>query len=118
MDMVWRDDGHVISVRLSENKFIVDLHTCPFEESSEAACYLESIDGCLVRWFIDGYGVDCNVGEVEVVSPMTIAWSKGGSGWEADLYQIHTISVDDPHFKEWAEALRTEAAELSEISVE
>jgi len=98
--MMWHNDSHSISLMLDKNAVIISGVECPFETNPEAEC---QIDGnCVVRWFLDRYGFECNVGVVPAAAKMKIAWTLvGNTNLGMEGCQVWTIPVEDEFFSAW-----------------
>lgn len=98
--MVWHNDGHEISLLLEKNSVIVSKVECPFGTNTEAECQIDSI--CVVAWFLDRYGLECNVGVVPASSKIKIAWTLVGNPIHGmDGCQVWTIPIEDEFFSAW-----------------
>ena len=98
--MMWHNDGHVIFLKLDKNSVVISKVQCPYETNLEAACQVSGI--CIVRSFLDRYGLECNVGTIAVKSELPIAWSLVGNpatGLEA--CQVWIIPIEDEFFASW-----------------
>lgn len=97
---VWNVDGHKVLLQLNRNELSIQMVLCPGHESR--SCRVENFD-CIVTWFLDMYGLDCNVGVSEVASEMELAWSVQGDVSDPDLCQVWVIPVADEAFASWLE---------------
>jgi hypothetical protein len=95
---VWRNDGHAIYLQLNRSELSIQITICPGGEDRE--CKVGKFD-CIVEWFLDRYGLDCNVGVSEVASEMQIAWTMQGDTDDVDLCQVWVIPVQDEAFAAW-----------------
>ena len=97
----WNNDGH--RILLNVNKTVIDVSPsiCPHGGTADAPCYHSGVDGCLVNYFINTYGLESNHGVVPASESVEIAWSMEGSAWDIDLVEFLMIPVGDPHFKDW-----------------
>ena len=59
-EITWNNDGHSISLRLEKNLLVITGVHCPHLESESKPCHLTD-DGCIVKWFLLVYGLECNV---------------------------------------------------------
>jgi hypothetical protein len=110
-ESVWHTDGHRIYLQLHRNELSVQITTCPGDD--ERDCKIGKFD-CIVQWFLDTYGLDCNVGLSEVASDMEIAWMVQGDTDDPDLCQVWIIPTADEMFSAW---LMTQQA-VEEDSIE
>lgn len=97
---VWNVDGHRVLLQLNRNELSIQMVVCPDKENRP--CSLAGLD-CIVTWFLDVYGLDCNVGVSEVASEMELAWSVQGDFSDPDLCQVWVIPVADEAFSSWLE---------------
>lgn len=99
-EMEWHNDQHSFSLEIQrENIRITEVH-CPNDKDSNAPCAHRTV-GCLVRWFLNNYGLDCNVGVCPAAPEIGIAWSLQGDGYELDMTQVWIIPTSDPLFAGW-----------------
>ena len=97
---VWNVDGHRILLQLNKNELSIQMVVCP--QHGGRSCNVAGFD-CIVTWFLDMYGLDCNVGVSEVASEMELAWSVQGDTSDPDLCQVWVIPVADEAFAAWLE---------------
>lgn len=83
---------------LNRNELEIQVVSCPGHEGRE--CQIGKFD-CIVDYFLDRFGLDCNVGVSEVSSSMEIAWSVQGDVDDPDLCQVWVIPVTDEAFSAW-----------------
>lgn len=95
---VWHSDGHSIYMVLNRNEIEIQVVSCPGHEGRE--CQVGKFD-CIVDWFLDRFGLDCNVGVCEISSTMEIAWSVQGDTSDPDLCQVWVIPIADEAFNAW-----------------
>lgn len=95
---VWHSDGHSIYMVLNRNELEIQVVSCPGHDGRE--CEIGKFD-CIVDWFLDRYGLDCNVGVSEVDSTMEIAWSVQGDTSDPDTCQVWVIPIADEAFSAW-----------------
>jgi hypothetical protein len=95
---VWHSDGHSIYMVLNRNELEIQVVSCPGHEGRE--CQIGKFD-CIVDWFLDRYGLDCNVGVSEINSTMEIAWSVQGDTSDPDTCQVWVIPIADEAFSAW-----------------
>lgn len=97
-EMVWHRDGHSIHLQLNKNEVVVSMVLCPGSEERE--CQLGKFD-CIVKYFLEVYGLDCNVGSCECASELEVAWCAVGDYDEPELCQVWVIPVEDEAFSAW-----------------
>lgn len=103
---VWNVDGHRILLQLNRNELSIQMVMCPSHESR--SCKTNTVE-CLVTWFLEVYGLDCNVGVSEVSSDMELAWSVQGDVSDPELCQVWVIPVADEAFASWLETQQSTA---------
>lgn len=94
----WYKDGHNIYLQLNKNELVIQVTSCPGGENRK--CKTETTE-CIVEWFLNCYGLDCNVGVSEIMSNMEIAWSIQGDTSNTDLCQVWVIPIIDEAFSAW-----------------
>jgi len=93
---VWHNDGHVMYLELNKAEVVVQAVVCP--ESTE--CKHERL-GCLVQYFLNQFGLDCNVGVCSPSAEMVIAWMLVGDPYDIDACQVWVIPIEDEAFSAW-----------------
>ena len=105
----WHNDGHIIKTMLNKSLFLIDSIVCPNKEKT-AECYSEALDGCIVSWFLNRYGFECNVGIAPAAAEMEIAWTLvSESNYDLELCQVWIIPTEDSVFSAWLATQKTEA---------
>lgn len=100
-EITWNNDGHSISLRLEKNLLVITGVHCPHLESDSKPCHLTD-DGCIVKWFLLVYGLECNVGVVDPSPEIGIAWSLVGNPNEGlNACQVWVIPTEDEFFSAW-----------------
>lgn len=107
---VWHSDGHRIYLQLNRSELTILQVICPDKDDKE--CATGKFE-CIVEWFLNMYGLECNVGMSEVASDMEIAWSVRGDTADPDLCQVWIIPTNDEAFSAWLSA-QTPAEATSE----
>ena len=107
-EYVWHVDGHHLFLNINNDRLEVTAGPCPFGQSEEADCYHAGIGGCVVAFFVNLYGLDCNVGVAPPHPTMEVAWSSEGSPWEIDLVEFVMIPTIDPQFVDWYESVKSD----------
>jgi hypothetical protein len=105
-ELKWHDDGHSIYLRLEQSNLRVSPMPCPHDESPEADCFHKGLGGCLVRYFVQMYGLDVNVGVADPEAEMLISWARQGDDYSLDDVQVWIIPNTDTRFAEFLEAQR------------
>jgi hypothetical protein len=105
----WNVDGHRILLTVNKSSIDIAPSICPHGAVAGAPCYHQGIDSCLVNYFTNVYGIETNTGTVPAGSSIEIAWCSEGSDWDIDLVEFLMIPVDDPHFKDWLDGVKSSA---------
>lgn len=103
-ELVWRKDGHYLTLTLSKTSLLVSVLACPHGEKEGSECYHQGVRGCIVKHFVNTYGLDTHIGQVSAEPTLEIAWSSEGSEWDIDLVTFFMIPVEDPTFQEWLQS--------------
>jgi hypothetical protein len=98
IDVTWHRDGHSILLELHKSELVVTMVRCP--ETGD--CATEDTE-CLVRWYIDAFGLECNVGMCEAAPEIEIAWSFVGDRRNLLDAQVWIIPTSDYIFSAFAD---------------
>jgi hypothetical protein len=101
----WHDDGHVIWLELNKSELVILGVNCPNSDDPEAPCRHRFV-GCMVDWFMQVYGLECNVGVCEPSNELQIAWTIIGDTHDLDVCQCWIIPTSDDVFSMWAATQR------------
>lgn len=93
----WVRDGHFVWLELSHATLNIVGVQCPNEKNPTAPCR-HVRHGCLVRHFLQLYGLECNVGVCEPAGYLEIAWCLQGDSLDPDLAQVWVIPTTDTIF--------------------
>lgn len=104
----WHDDGHVLYLEVNRSEVSISLVTCPATGRVDAPCAHRTA-GCIVEWFLETYGLECNVGSCNAAWEVPIAWALQGDGHDLDLSQVWVIPTNDALFSVWADDQRSGA---------
>lgn len=104
-DVRWHDDGHRILLELVKSDLSITTVICPHKDDLSQPCQHRSV-GCMVRWFLDRYGMECHVGVCPPAEELQIAWALVGDEFDLDAAQVWVISTTDEIFGAWAATLR------------
>lgn len=98
-EMVWHNDGHSITLQINKSALeITEIH-CPHDGNGE--CHHHDTP-CVVKWFLQNYGLECNVGVVKPSETLVLAWAYvGEKHTELTTTQVWVIPVDDEAFSAW-----------------
>jgi hypothetical protein len=99
--MVWHNDGHIIHLQINKSNLeILSVH-CPHIESSDAPCRHPEAK-CVVKWFVETFGMECNVGVCKPTDELGVAWTfVGESHKELTACQVWIIPTEDEAFSAW-----------------
>ena len=96
-DAVWHTDGHTIGLHLVKHEVEVTLLNCP----DDGKCAVREVS-CVVKYFIDTFGLECNVGTAVINGPsMEIAWALLGDTYDLNSCQLWWIPLNDEAFASW-----------------
>lgn len=100
-EMVWHKDGHSVTLQINKSELkIIGTH-CPHSQSETAPCRHEETP-CVVKWFLQTFGMECNVGVAAPKETMELAWNLiGTERQELGSCQVWVIPVDDEAFSAW-----------------
>jgi hypothetical protein len=97
-EMLWHNDGHLITLHINKSDVeIVDIF-CPFGHSGE--CHTDRF-GCIVTHFVGRFGLDCNVGTCAARETLQICWSLVGDSYDPEASQLWFVPLDDEVFQAW-----------------
>jgi len=94
--LVWHDDGHELWLELNRHELVVLSVRCP--GSGECS---DRHGNCVVRWFVDRFGLECHVGVCVPAERIQVAWALVGDMDDKDESQVWVISVDDDLYAAW-----------------
>ena len=95
----WHDDGHQLWLQLVRNELSIATVMCP----DEGSCRVRQAE-CVVRFFLDRFGLECNVGVCAPEEYLNIAWALVGDPDELDLAQVWIIPTSDDVYASWRAA--------------
>lgn len=101
---MWHDDGHAIYLRLEKSKLRVSPMPCPHDEHKDSACYHAVYGGCVVNYFVQMFGLDCNVGVADPAPELAIAWARQGDPYDIDATQVWVVPTTDDNFQSFVAA--------------
>jgi hypothetical protein len=100
-EMVWHNDNHAIHLRVNRSEVEIVQVDCPDEDSG--SCQIDE-NGCVVRYFIDRFGFDCNAGSCPASEKIQICWTLGGNIRDIDACQLWFMPITDETFQAWVES--------------
>lgn len=101
-EVEWVKDGHHLWLELSASELLVTAVQCPHENNPEGSCR-RSRYGCVVRWFIQIYGLETNVGVCPPEPYLEVAWALMGDPSDLDMSQLWIIPTKDPIFASFSQ---------------
>lgn len=99
-NMSWHDDGHNITLQIIGPELRIMGTHCPHEGDPTKPCQHQR-HGCIVKAFINRYGLDCNVGSCPAANIVNLCWTNVGDPDDIELMQIWVIPVNDDVFGSW-----------------
>ena len=100
-DMIWHNDGHELILRIVKSELEIIEIKCPNDSTGD--CWDEK-DGCLVKWFISRFGMECNAGSCPAVESMKFCWTIVGDIRNLDAAQLWFMPTTDETFSAWLTA--------------
>ncbi len=98
LQQVWHNDGHKIELRINKAELEVLSTICPHEDDSPC----KNIAGdCVVTWFIDRFGMECNGGICPPAEFIEISWTTVGDINNFDSCQVWFMPLTDDIFSAW-----------------
>lgn len=96
--MIWHNDGHKLTIRITKSELeVIDIF-CPNPESGEC---IDEHNGCVVKWFVNRFGMECNAGSCLAESDMEICWTIQGNTRDIEASQLWFMPVNDDVFSAW-----------------
>jgi|688.fasta_scaffold926380_2 hypothetical protein len=97
-EQTWHNDGHTLHLRINKSDLeIIDI-LCPHEGASPC----KNIMGdCIVTWFVNRFGMDCNGGLCPPSEFMEISWTLVGDINNFDSCQLWFMPLNDEIFNAW-----------------
>lgn len=97
----WHDDGHQLCLQIVRSELVISTVLCPHAGEEEAPCRVRQAP-CVVTYFIERYGLECNVGVCVPAEYVDIAWSLEGDPDDIDAEaQVWVIPTTDDFFASW-----------------
>lgn len=97
-EIVWHNDNHRLLLQINRNELVVSSVICP--NGDDRPCCIGKTE-CIVKHFLELYGLECNVGICSATPEMTVAWSVVGDLEDLELCQVWVIPIDDEAFSAW-----------------
>ena len=101
-EIVWRKDGHRVILLVDRAEVTISLEYCPNGSKPDTDCWNREAKGCVVKYFIDLYGLDINEGMAPAALFKEISWTYQEG---LDLYtsEVKIVPVEDANFSAWVE---------------
>ena len=97
-EMVWHRDGHGIHLTIDRSNVVISSVDCPLHD--DRACRVGKFD-CIVTYFLENYGLDCNVGSCDCAEYLELAWTAIGDFSDSEQCQVWVIPTNDEAFAAW-----------------
>lgn len=97
-EMTWHKDGHYFGLQLNRGDVVITHVHCPGNEDRK--CELGRFE-CIVKFFLETYGLDCNVGICDCAHEIEIAWTAVGDFTDSEDCQVWVMPVNDEAFAAW-----------------
>lgn len=97
-EVIWHKDGHAIEIQINRSDIVITSIECPGHDDRE--CKLGNFH-CIVIWFLETYGLECNVGICTPAPTLEIAWSAVGDYSDPEMCQVWIIPTEDEAFAAW-----------------
>lgn len=96
----WHVDGHTMTLILSGDDIQIAFY-CPFQKGRGGKCFDERLNTCVVSYFVDLYGLECNKGVAPIEPDMEVAWCLIGDPYDLDSSQVWIMPKEDTAFGSW-----------------
>jgi hypothetical protein len=98
-EMMWHNDGHILELQINKAELeVLSIH-CPHEEG-DGECH-DPYNGCMIKFFIRRYGLECNAGSCPATPQMTICWTLIGDKRNIEDCQLWFMPLNDDVFAAW-----------------
>ena len=99
--MTWHHDSHKVAVQLNKSELRILEVFCPHKGKDDSPCRHPDAE-CVVAYFVQRYGFDCNVGVCQPEPEMSFAWTYvGDMHREIESGQVWIIPEKDEAFAAW-----------------
>jgi len=99
IEQIWHNDKHVLLLRINKSELEVLDVICPADKPEDEC--INSNGECVVKWFIDRYGMECNGGICMAQSEMQICWTLVGDKNQPEGAQLWFMPLSDEIFQAW-----------------
>ena len=116
-EVVWSNDGHTIMLHINKENLEVLEVSCPHDPEFRNDIDPDAVDtdgdgyvkpcmegsrvGCVVKYFVNLYGLECNIGSCAPEPVLEISWCLQGSVDDIDLAQLWFVPIQDEVFYAW-----------------
>lgn len=98
IEQLWHDDGHSIFLRINKAELEVLEAKCPHEGPKECK---NMAGDCVVTWFINRFGMECNGGICPPSEILEISWTIIGDVNDFESCQVWFMPKTDEIFAAW-----------------
>lgn len=99
-ELRWHEDGHRLLLQLARDELIVSTVLCPNRGDDEPECSSRQTS-CVVEYFVNRFGLECNVGVCAPEETLEVAWTLVGDRDSLDLAQVWIIPTTDDVYSSW-----------------
>jgi hypothetical protein len=100
-EIKWHNDGHVVFLQLNKSNLEITAVVCPHIGKEDSPCIHNDVP-CVVEYFLQIYGLECNVGVVEPSAIIPVAWAFiGDQHKDLGSCQVWVIPTEDEAFSAW-----------------
>lgn len=101
-ETLWHNDGHIITLQLNKSNLEIIEIFCPNVTQGESATCSHDDTSCVVKFFLETFGLDCNVGVVAPSEKIQMAWAfVGDRHKDLGTCQVWVIPSQDEAFSAW-----------------
>lgn len=105
-EMAWHNDGHVILLSINKSELEILQITCPHDDD-DGDCHSDA--GCIVNYFINRFGLDCNIGVCAPEPTLEICWALSGDRRDPEAAQLWFVPLNDDVFHAWLSTRKLES---------
>jgi hypothetical protein len=93
--MEWHNDGHSLTLQINRTELLILEINCPGGDECSTR------HGCLVKYFVNRFGFECNIGVCVPEETLEICWALVGDPHDIDAAQLWFVPVKDEVFYAW-----------------
>lgn len=94
-DLAWNNDGHTLTLQINKTDLDILQVNCP----GDGPCITRH--GCVVKYFVERYGFECNIGVCAPEETLEICWALVGDTYDLEVSQLWFVPVKDDVFYAW-----------------